>query len=216
MTQTAALVTSYIFVFAIILVATVLQIILKLTPNFSRKIVHIGVGNWIFLVPLYFTDWYVALIPPVSFILINYLSYRYTWFKAMELEEKNPGTIYYAISLTIVTLMVFSRTSLQKLPYLGIMAMVWGDGMAAVIGQQWPIKRFRSGKSWGGTLAFFIFTLAAAAIYLWVNDWPARGQILWLSLLIAGLGSAIELGSPKKWDNLTVPILLALVGLLLE
>jgi len=207
------LILSFAFVFLMIFIATLIQKLFKLSNEFSRKIIHIAVGNWIFIALHYFQDWYIAIIGPVAFILINFLSYKFTIFKAMELEEKNPGTIYYPISLAICTVFTYARQPLLILPYLGIMAMTWGDGMAAVIGKQWPIRALRPRKSLGGSAAFFIFTLAASMIYLWIEAPQfSAATIFSYGLMAALIGVVIELFSPKNLDNLTVPILLGLIG----
>ncbi len=207
------LILSFAFVFLMIFIATLIQKLFKLSNEFSRKIIHIAVGNWIFIALYYFQDWYIAIIGPVAFIMINFLSYKFTIFKAMELEEKNPGTIYYPISLAICTVFTYARQPLLILPYLGIMAMTWGDGMAAVIGKQWPIRELRPRKSLGGSAAFFIFTLAASMIYLWIEAPQfSAATIFSYGLMAALIGVVIELFSPKNLDNLTVPILLGLIG----
>lgn len=211
------LILSFAFVFLMIFLATLIQKLFTLSNDFSRKIIHIAVGNWIFIALYYFKDWYIAIIGPVAFILINFLSYKFTIFKAMELEEKNPGTIYYPISLAICTLFTYSHKPLLILPYLGIMAMTWGDGMAAVIGKQWPIRELRPRKSLGGSAAFFIFTLAASMIYLWLETSQfSAATIFSYALMAALIGGVIELFSPKNLDNLTVPILLGFIGFLIQ
>ncbi len=210
------LILSFAFVFLMIFLATVVQKLFKLSNDFSRKIIHIAVGNWIFIALYYFKDWYIAIIGPVTFILINFLSYKFTIFKAMELEEKNPGTIYYPISLAICTLFTYARQPLLMLPYLGIMAMTWGDGMAAVIGRKWPIRQLRPRKSLAGSIAFFIFTLASCLIYLALEAQHFSGsEIFGFALMAAVVGAIIELYSPKNLDNLTVPILLGCIGYLI-
>lgn len=210
------IILSYVFVFSMIFIATLIQKLFKLSHDFSRKIIHIAVGNWIFIALYYFTDWYYAIIGPITFILLNYLSYKHNIFKAMELEEKNPGTVYYAISLTICTLFTFSKTPYLTLPFLGIMAMTWGDGFAAVIGKSLPIKMLRSAKSLGGSSAFFILTLIASLVYLMIInktlDFP---QMLIISLVAAFLGTGIEIFSPKNSDNLTVPLILGFIGFIM-
>ena len=200
-----------------IFIATVIQKLFKLSNDFSRKIIHITVGNWIFIAIFYFTEWYYAIIGPVAFVLINLLSYKFKIFQAMELEEKNPGTIYYPISLTVCTLFTFARVPILILPFLGIMAMTWGDGMAAVIGKKLSIKQIRPGKSVGGSGSFFIFTFIASIIYLWVAGVTyGTNTIIMFSLATALLGSIIELFSPKNTDNLTVPIIIGVIGLLIS
>lgn len=206
------LILSYIFVFAIIFIATIIQKTFRLSPEVSRKIIHIGVGNWIFFVPYLFQDWTIAIIPPASFVIINYFSYKYSIFKAMELEEKNPGTVYYSISLMILTFFTFGDGKIYYFPYLGVLAMVWGDGMAAVIGKRWPIKELRAGKSLGGSLAFLIFSIFALSFYLLLFN---QFNFIILSIFTI-IGMLIELYSPKNLDNLTVPLALGVMGYLTE
>ncbi len=214
MSQTTGFILSYVFVFSVIIIATVLQKLLRLTPDFSRKIIHIGVGNWAFVALYCFSDWYIAIIPPLSFVLINFLSYRYSIFKAMELDDKNPGTIYYAISLTILTGIVFYTRNI--LPYAGIVTMTWGDGMAAVIGVRYPLKTFRSGKSFGGLLAFIFFTALATGIYLYLFSSYSIAKSIALISFFALIGALLEIKTPKRLDNLSVPLILGLFAWLIE
>jgi len=196
------LILSFAFVFLMIFIATLIQKLFKLSNEFSRKIIHIAVGHWIFIALYYFEDWYIAIIGPIAFILINFLSYKFTIFKAMELEKKNPGTIYYPISLAVCTLLAYSKQPILILPYLGIMAMAWGDGMAAVIGKKFPIKIIRPGKSIGGSSTFFIFTLVASIIYLLVEaSHLSMNTIIIYGLATALIGSVIELFSPRNLDK---------------
>ncbi len=207
------LILSFAFVFLMIFLATIIQKLFKLSNEFSRKIIHIAVGHWIFISLYYFEDWYIAVIGPVAFILINFLSYKFTIFKAMELEEKNPGTVYYPISLAICTLLTYSQQPLLILPYLGIIAMTWGDGMAAVIGKKWPLQQIRPRKSVGGSAAFFIFTFIASIIYLLVEAGNLSISMIFIcGLATALIGTLIEVFSPKNLDNLTVPIILGVIG----
>ena len=206
-------IVGFAFVFLMIFIATIIQKIFKLSNEFSRKIIHISVGNWVFLALYYFTKWEYAIIGPVVFIFLNYLSYRTKLFAAMELEEKNPGTVYYSISLTILTLLTFVPSPIRFLPYLGIMAMTWGDGFAAIIGQKLPVGQIRKGKSWGGSLAFIVFAGISAAIYLSIfQPQLATSRIVQLAAATAILGSAIEILSPKNTDNLTVPLIIGLAA----
>jgi len=207
------IIVSFTFIFIMIIISTVIQKLFKLSNDFSRKIIHVTVGNWVFIALYYFESWHYAIIMPVAFILINYLSYRFTIIKAMELEEKNPGTIYYVISLAICTVLTYSQPQLLILPFLGIMAMTWGDGLAAVIGKKFPIKQLRARRSLGGTGSFFVFTLIASIVYLLiVGNSMATGTIILISLVTALAGSLIELFSPRNTDNLTVPLIIGIVG----
>ncbi|MFZ5517752.1 MAG: diacylglycerol/polyprenol kinase family protein [Candidatus Zhuqueibacterota bacterium] len=207
------LILSFAFVFAMIFIATAARKIFKLSNEASRKIIHVSVGNWIFFALYYFRDWYIAIIGPLFFIALNIISYNAKIFKAMELDDKNPGTIYYPISLTACTLLTYSHSPLLVLPYLGIVAMTWGDGLAAVFGKRWPIKTLFRNRTWGGSIAFVVVTFLASMIYLHLT---ANSMNVPDMMLIAGstavLGMMIELVSPKNLDNLAVPIIIGLLG----
>ena len=123
--------------------------------------------------------------------------------------------IYYPISLAVCTLLTYSKQPILILPYLGIMAMAWGDGMAAVVGKKMPIKIIRPGKSIGGSSTFSIFTLVSSFIYLFTQTSQISFETIFVySLVTATIGGIVELVSSKNLDNLTVPIFLGLVGFL--
>jgi phytol kinase len=216
MSPTYALVFSYLFVFLVIILATVLQKVFGMSNNFSRKFIHVGVGNWVVVAMFLFDNLWLVLIPPASFILLNYLSYRFSLVKAMELEGKNPGTIYYAVSLTILTWLTFNAAPFKVLPFVGMLTMTWGDGMAAVIGQKWPTQVIKSGRTISGTAAFVGFTLVAVSIYLHLTSDFSTGLILAISVVAGVAGAVIELVSPRNLDNLTVPLIVGIGGLIFE
>ena len=84
----------------------------KINPEYSRKVIHIMLGNFYFIALFYFSDWYFACLGPFAFIFVNYFSIKYRFIKLMlrhpKKNDKNIkydyGTVYYAISLTIITI----------------------------------------------------------------------------------------------------------------
>jgi len=67
------LVVAYVWVFAVLGAGEGLRLIFKLPQDFTRKFVHIGVGLWAIGTVLTFQNWYLAVIPPLSFIVLNYI-----------------------------------------------------------------------------------------------------------------------------------------------
>lgn len=92
------LIGSMIYIFAVLGIATVVARMSKGASETSRKLVHILVGNWVFLIPL-FTDLWAVLLVPFTFIIINNLSLKYNLISAMERDDDSLGTVYYAISM---------------------------------------------------------------------------------------------------------------------
>ena len=108
-----------------------------LSDEGSRKFVHIGVSNFWFIAMYFFTSSFWASLIPILFIVVNFLSYRFSLISSMERKDKeinDLGTVYYPISLTVLALFSFSSLSLPYVGALGILTMGYGDGFAAIIG----------------------------------------------------------------------------------
>lgn len=220
----AGLILSFIFIFGVLVLSELLVKVYSLPKEESRKFVHIGVGNWWLIAMLFFTSWRWAIIPPVVFIVLNLVSWYTGIFGSMERKTRdlnNLGTVYYPIALLALVVLtwhdspVFGHTA----PYiggLGILAMGYGDGLAALIGTKYGKRKFRvlgSTKSLEGSLAmFFAAFIALAALLLASTDlfFPVS---LASALALAALGAAIEALTPRGLDNLTVPLAVSLAWL---
>ena len=197
------LVLSYGFVFLVIGIATVLDKLNVLNDEGSRKFIHIGVANWWIVAMLLFepNEYYLAVIPPATFIVLNYLSYRFNLVKSMERDTQSAndlGTVYYAISLFIITFVAFRFNALGA-GAVAILAMGYGDGLGAVIGKHFPSKKLYLNKSLLGSLTMFVSTMIIAFIF--INLW-------YLVLLVAVVATLVELFTPKGLDNLSVPLVI--------
>jgi phytol kinase len=205
------LLLAYGFVFLVIGVSTLFDKLGVFNDEGSRKFIHIGVSNWWIVAMVLFdpSEYYLAIIPPFTFIILNYLSYRFDLVKSMERKEKSTndlGTVYYAISLFIITFFAFYYDHLL-IGALAILTMGYGDGLGAVIGKSFKSKKLYNNKSVLGSLTMFLSTLIIGIILF-----PSSILIV---LLIAVLATLIELFTPKGLDNFSVPLLVFLIGLLL-
>ena len=90
----------------IILVFATSKLLEKKEKEMSRKYIHIMLCNIWFIFMYFFDNFIVAAILPALFVVINSLSYKYDLIKIMEREDKKEGigTVYYAISLTILSI----------------------------------------------------------------------------------------------------------------
>lgn len=206
------LLISYAFLFGVLLLGEFIRMVFKLRSEFTRKFIHVGVGFWGFVA--YWTlDWWIVLIPPASFVLINLLSYKITLFKSMEIEDKsNLGTIYYPISLCVL-LAAFWPKGMYEVALIGMMVMALGDGFASVIGEKWGKHRYRfwkREKSWEGSMAMFFFAVVGTVLVLYLLLTLPLGVALWRAVAVGLVAAVIEAVSPWGTDNLTVPILSAI------
>lgn len=179
----------------------------------SRKLVHILVGNWVFIIPL-FTELWAILLVPFTFIIINSLSLKYKIISAMERDDDSLGTVYYAISMFVLSGAGF-LLGWYTLPFIGLLTMAYGDGLAAVVGQKWGKKGgflFAPKKSAVGSMmvaiSAFLITFASIFVFQGTGNLPLANLplIILIGLLTAVLSSFIELTGEKGCDNITLPL----------
>lgn len=207
------LLLSIIYIFIILGIATLVAKFSKGASETSRKIVHILVGNWVFITP-FFTELWAVILVPFTFIIFNSLSLKYNLIPAMERNDDSLGTVYYAISLFILSGAGF-LLGWRILPFIGILNMAYGDGFAAIFGQKWGKKKpfsFAPKKSLVGsiTVAIISFIVTFIVIIYFKDKENIHGlnlfTIIFISLLTGILSAFIELTGNKGCDNLTLPI----------
>ncbi len=205
------LLASYGFVFAVIGLSTLFDKLNIFNDEGSRKFIHIGVANW-WLLAMFFFDqdtYYFAIIPPLTFIALNYLSYRFNLVKSMERDVQTTndlGTVYYAISLFIITFIAFYFDRLM-IGALAILVMGYSDGLSAVFGTHFKSAKLYQNKSLIGFVTMFIVTMIIGLILF---------PFVWHYILLIAIAAAmVELYTPKGLDNLSVPLLVFLLGVML-
>ncbi len=218
------LIFSYIFAFGMLLIVEAIRRWRNYPTEFTRKLVHIGAGMWIWVILLLFDHWQFAIIPTATFIIFNALFLRYHVFSAMDPKEgATPGTVYFAFSCTLL-LFIFHTGWEQGFPrgyeyyaMTGIMAMTWGDAFSAIIGKRFGKHSYRvlgsktHKRTLEGSLACFIFTFIAVIITLAIMSSLTLSLILLGGLIAAIVATLLEAISPQGSDNLTVPIAVAIV-----
>jgi phytol kinase len=216
--------TSYAYATALLALAELIRRWGGLPQEFTRKLVHVGAGMWVFGVLALFDNWYIGVIPFATFIGLNYLLWRTKLVKAIDAPDSTPGTVYFALSITLLFL-AFWRTGTPAdrgfIAAAGSMAMTWGDAMAAVVGKRVGRRRYTvagSTRTVEGSIAMFV--VSAVAIFLTVLLVPGSvfgpltppvgaGVALLAALVAALLATLAEAASPAGTDNLSVPLVAA-------
>lgn len=225
------LVLSYVYAFGMLLGVEAIGKRLGWAQFFTRKLIHIGAGLWIWGILFFFDHWYFGVIPFATFIVLNYIFYRQQSFQQMDEEDSSPGTVYFAISITLLFLL-FWRTEpgqLDRVPIAAaaVMTMTWGDAFAAIIGKRFgkhSYMMFGHSRTWEGTLAMIVVGFIALFLTLWLLP----GSALSPQSRVLGVGSAAIMAffgmivaafaegvSPSGLDNLSVPLSTALALFLL-
>lgn len=198
------IIISYIYILIVILAAKMFE---KKGKEQSRKFIHIMLGNWWIIAMLFFNNVIWAAFVPATFVIINYLSYKKNIISVMEREneEEGLGTVYYAISLLILSIITFGIIHKPEIGLVPVLVMAYADGFAAIFGKKIksnPIKIGKTTKSIAGCLTMFIVSFIITAVFLQqigANMWPI------LALIMSLFATLVELISIKGLDNLTVP-----------
>ncbi len=213
MHEIIALAASYLFVFSVLGAASLLLAFGKISPFVTRKVVHIGVSNWWILAMFFFTRPGVALIGPVSFIIINYISYRKHIFAAMEHEipRKNLGTIYFPVSLAIMVLLTFQGPMPKSAGAAAILVLGYGDGLAAVIGnarsgKSRSIPLLHQKKTVAGSGTMFVVSFAVLLIIRALLAGGLTAPDLLPIIIISVAVTIVEAVTPFGLDNITIPL----------
>jgi phytol kinase len=223
------LVASYAYAIGLIAVAQVLHRALGIAQDLTRKLVHVGAGMWVFGVLALFDHWYWGVVPFATFIVGNYLFYRYRVFSAMDEPDSTPGTVYFALAMALLFGLLWRPDGpVDRAPVAvaGAMALTWGDALAALLGRRFGQHRYAiwgSTRSWEGSAA--LLAAATVAIFLTLALLPgsalspnappvAAGRALLAALLGACAAALAEAASPRGTDNLSVPLVAAAAVLL--
>ena len=211
MKNVIGLIVSYVFIGIIIISAKFFE---KAGKEASRKYIHIMLSNWWFIAMFFFDSAIWASIGPISFIIINYLSYKKDLIKVMERDEENKdglGTVYYALSLFLVVIFTFGIIHRPEVGLCAILIMGYGDGLAAVIGRSVKSISYKVGnttKTIAGSATMFFISFLIVAIFL-----ASIQSDMWFlkSILLAISATVIEAVSIKGTDNITVPVFTCLL-----
>jgi phytol kinase len=191
----------YAYVAILILIS---EKVLKSYPNLSRKFLHIMVGNILFILPLFTSREVITFLAAAPFILLTFLISPYSPLRIKNRVSASGhgfGLVYYAISWTILAFFFYNQPWIIA---VGIAAMSYGDGMAALIGERFGKRKYNiSGdvKSLEGSLAMFIvLIISLSGVLLYYNVLPSSILIIIAVALVATVFEGI---TPKGLDNLS-------------
>jgi len=214
----------YGYVVLVIVISGKLTDILHVSQKTSRKFLHAMIGNLVFAMPFFTSNIYPALVA-VPFVPLTFLASPYSPIKSPKMrgltnitDEGHPlGLVFYAVAYAALAFFFASRPSVVA---AGILPMAYGDSAASLIGEKFGRKRYSliPKKSLEGSCAMFagsFLSLGVGLIFL-PTPYPfLASQTIAAVLGVATAVTSVEFLSPKGFDNLTVPIVGALIYLLL-
>lgn len=203
------LLISFSYIAILVAIGFLLYRYLRVSSEGVRKFIHIMTSLWIFIVEYKIDNIYLKLLGPFLFIFING-AFSFSSFSSllgMNDRRRDNGLIYYPLSIFFLVLLehfgVLSRSSVIA----GVLAMGFGDGLAALIGTKFGKNSYlvygKYKKSKEGTATMFIVSLAVLLLF---TELP-----LYYALLVALVAAFFENMTPLGLDNLSVPFSVAIL-----
>ena len=197
---------------SVVAVAFLLHRFAHLGAEATRKFIHIGVSNWVFILTNCFEDLRWAMGGLAAFMVLNAIFVYSGAARLLGMGERkrDNGLIYFPFSILILVLLWYRGLIEAHDVVAGTLVMGYGDGLAALSGVHFGRHKYsvlNAQKSWEGTAVMLI---VSALVYALFTPYP-----FWVVLACAALASFFEAVTPLGLDNITVPILTSLLGALL-
>lgn len=198
-------VTGLILVYSYVsLILIMSEKVLGKYTTFSRKFLHIMVGNVIFILPFFTNQFVITFLAAAPFVVLTFLISPYSPVKINDKISSSGhgmGLVYYAISWTVLAFFFYDQ------PWniaVGIAAMSYGDGFAALIGERYGKHKFKISsdtKSLEGSLGMFLVLMVSLFIVLlYFNVTIPNLLVIPCVAITATIFEAI---TPKGLDNLS-------------
>jgi len=181
-----------------IIVATVL-----LTRKFSniwinRKLIHLSVVPAVLSYMYVFREPYVFFAFAIFFVIFLILphvrSKELSWFQ----EKKNYGEVFFCLSFAVLAIPCWE--GLRVLAGVAMLFMAVGDSVTGIVRSRFLKNR---GKHWSGSVAMLVTCLIIGVIFMGFKG-----------VMLSIIATVLEY-QPWVDDNLTVPLLTVLFGVLL-
>lgn len=185
-----------------------------------RKAVHVGMAAFALLMPL--LGWKGSALAAGLALAFNLLLLPRlvgeSLSRPQDAGRRVPvGIVLYPVTVLVLILVFRHRLELAAAGW-GFLA--FGDGLATLVGRAFGTRRlpWNRSKSWAGLGAYVLCgAIGAGALFSWVAGHSPSAVELWALLLAALAGAAVESLPSELDDNLSAPILAALVlAVLLE
>jgi len=203
-----------------------------ISGDISRKIIHIGTGPifvvcWLLFKESAYAPYFAAVIPLaitaqfalVGLGLIKDPSAVDAMSRTGDRREILRGPLFYGLVFIILTI-IFWRSS--PVGIVALMVLCGGDGLADVVGKRITSKKlpWSPQKTLAGSLAMFFGSYILSILVLWIFVYwgyftgPITGYIIPVGI-IALISTLVESLPLRDFDNITVPLVSVLLGMLL-
>ncbi len=206
MTNLLGFFLTFVYIIAVIGIGESLRRWRGYGSDFTRKVVHIGVGMVMWIIPYLFDNpWWFA-VACGGFMVINFLDWKYGFFASMTSNDRsNLGTVYFPFVAGVCAVLFWDRPAMM---IAAMMPLTWGDGLAPVVGRRLGWVPYRVGghtRTLAGSGAFLLAAWIATGVALtFAPGTPAVASPFTTALIIAAITAGVEAVTIWGLDNLTV------------
>ena len=201
------------YAFSIAVAMDALMVRGKVSNEISRKVIHLWMGGLIVFWFLYTAQYgeYLFLVTPLIWvgIMLHSMSpkshYKATvkrFTRRNNINEVVYGPLIFFMMFIVVTIIAFRSLG----GVAALCAMVFGDGVAPLVGRH-ANKHYLGGKkSIEGSIAVFAASfLSTVAVFAYLFP-AAPAKLFYAAAATSVVAALVEALTPRNYDNLTVPI----------
>jgi len=182
--------------------------VFKVRNIITRKSTHILASLVWFIMYIYFGTSIHMIIPPLLFVIMSFISYKYKLFELFLTDGEFLGIIYYFLSILILASISFIHNEFIYAYGIAILCMGLADGFAPLVAGFLKSKDIVKNKTITGTLTVLVVSILV--VYLF-NYYFAMDYNIF-KIIIIGIASALlELIGRQGLDNLYLPLGVAAV-----
>jgi phytol kinase len=184
----------------------------KLSPEWSRKLVHMGMGFVTLAFPWVFNAaWPVFLLCGLA---VGSLAAVRWWSPAKAVgggvldgvKRRSFGEFYFPISVSIIFALTLGSPVRYAIP---VLVLTLADAVAALVGTRYgqsPYTTKEGRKSWEGSLAFFLVGFFSVHVPLLLFTDIGRAESLLVAMTLALVVMLFEAIAWEGLDNLFIPL----------
>ncbi len=183
-----------------------------LSPESSRKWVHLGGGLGCLLFPLWLDSAWTVLGLALCFGGVFEWAERTQRLQSLcRVSRRSRGSVYYPFAIAALFALTSDRYDIYS---AAVLVLTVADTGAALVGSRFGRIHFRTGavddhKSVEGSLIFWLITFTVVWFPLYWGDAADAKQAAWAAVLTATLLTTVEAVASGGRDNLYIPLLAA-------
>ena len=218
-------VLTFLYFVGIVLLLTFNELIyrrLKLKGEATRKIAHFITALATIPFPYIFSShWYVLALAIIFAAGLFMTRYKKQLNSIHDIERKSMGSFLLPIAV-YVTFYISFKAGVKFIYILPMMILAVCDPIAAILGMSgWngngkiTLFGWKTRKTYFGSAAFLFTSFVISVIALYYYRQSFDFKTFWLASVIAVVGTLSELICWRGSDNLTIPLSIAIVLLIL-